>query len=108
MDNKLTINAHHNFDKKLDHDVKFKSSKENLNELKIVSNQFEAIFLNQVLKQARQGKIAEGLFNSEAEETFNTLVDQEYSKILSEKSNFGIAESIFDQFKNHVSAERKK
>ena len=107
MDNKLITKIKYSVGNSLERNINFNSSDQKLEELKNVSNQFESIFINQVLKQARQGKIADGILNSDAEETFNTMIDQEYSKILSEKSNFGIAESIFDQFKTHVSAKRK-
>ena len=107
MDNKLITKIHYSAGNALDRKISFNSSDKKLEELKNVSNQFESIFINQVLKQARQGKIADGILDSDAEKTFNTMIDQEYSKILSEKSNFGIAEAIFDQFKTHVSAKRK-
>lgn len=107
MDNKLITKIHYSAGNALDRKISLNSSDKKLEELKNVSNQFESIFINQVLKQARQGKIADGILASDAEETFNTMIDQEYSKILSEKSNFGIAEAIFDQFKTHVSAKRK-
>ena len=107
MDNKLITKIQYSVGNGLDGNISFKSSGGKLEELKNVSNQFESIFINQVLKQARQGKIADGILDSDAEKTFNTMIDQEYSKILSEKSNFGIAEAIFDQFKTHVSAKRK-
>ena len=106
MENKILTISKHNFEKNLDQNLRLQSS-DKLDELKKVANQFESIFVNQVLKQARQGKIAEGILNSEAEETFNSLIDQEYSKVLSEKSNFGIAEALYDQFKNHVREKRK-
>ena len=107
MDNKLITKIKYSVGNSLERNINFNSSDQKLEELKNVSNQFESIFINQVLKQARQGKIADGILNSDAEETFNTMIDQEYSKILSEKSNFGIAEAIFDQFKMHVGAKRK-
>ena len=107
MENKILNISKYNFEKTLDQNLKLQSSDNKLDELKKVANQFESIFVNQVLKQARQGKIAEGILNSEAEETFNSLIDQEYSKLLSEKSNFGIAEALYDQFKNHVRGKRK-
>ena len=107
MENRILAISKHNFEKTLNQNLKLQSSTNKLDELKKVANQFESIFVNQVLKQARQGKIAEGILNSEAEETFNSLIDQEYSKVLSEKSNFGIAEALYDQFKNHVRGKRK-
>ena len=107
MENKILNISKYNFEKTLDQNLKLQTNDNKLDELKKVANQFESIFVNQVLKQARQGKIAEGILNSEAEETFNSLIDQEYSKVLSEKSNFGIAEALYDQFKNHVRGKRK-
>ena len=71
-------------------------------ELKDVAEQFEAIFVHQMLKQARQGKLAEGIFNSEAQDTFNNMLDIEYSQILSKKSNFGIADALIKQFQPHL------
>ena len=79
-----------------------------LKELKEVSNQFESIFINQILKQARQNKIENGLFDSEAIDTFNSMIDQQYSEILSKKTSFGISEALFNQFKSQVVRERNK
>ena len=108
MDNNLITKSNFAIGKALEGNIKFKSSENKLEELKSVTNQFEAIFVNQVLKQARQGKISDGLLDSAAEDTFNSLIDQEYSKVLSNKSNFGISEALFDQFKFHVGAKSKK
>ena len=84
------------------------NSDKNLKELKEISNQFESIFINEILKQARKNKIENGLFDSEAISTFNTMIDEQYSYILSKKTNFGISEALFNQFKNQVVNERKK
>ena len=83
-------------------------SNNKLKELKDISNQFESIFINQILKQARQNKIENGLFDSEAINTFNSMIDEQYSEILSKKTNFGISEALFNQFKSQVVSERKK
>ena len=80
----------------------------NLKELKEISNQFESIFINQILKQARKNKIENGLFDSEALSTFNSMIDEQYSEILSKKTNFGISDALFNQFKSQVVNERKK
>ena len=84
------------------------NSDKKLKELKEISNQFESIFINQILKQARQNKIENGLFDSEAINTFNSMIDEQYSEILSKKTNFGISEALFNQFKSQVVNERKK
>ncbi len=66
-------------------------------DLKKAAAEFESIFISQMLKQARTAKLSEGLFGSNAEDTFNAMLDQEYSQILSKRHNFGIAESLVRQ-----------
>ena len=39
-------------------------------ELREVAEQFEAIFLNEFIKQARKAKLAEDIFGSEAQDTY--------------------------------------
>ena len=77
-------------------------------ELRDVAEQFESIFIHQMLKQARQSKLAKGIFNSEAQDTFNNMLDMEYSEILSKKNNFGIAEALIKQFQPHVYPKKDK
>ena len=77
-------------------------------ELRDVAEQFEAIFVHQMLKQARQSKLADGIFSSEAQDTFNEMLDVEYSSILSKKNNFGIAEALIKQFQSHVHPKKDK
>ena len=89
-------------------DVNKLNSDKKLKELKEISNQFESIFINQILKQARKNKIENGLFDSEAISTFNSMIDEQYSEILSKKTNFGISDALFNQFKSQVANERKK
>ena len=78
------------------------------NDLAIVADQFESIFVYQMLKQARQSKLAEGIFSSEAQDTFNNMLDMEYSEILSKKNNFGIAEALIKQFQSHMHPKKDK
>ena len=89
-------------------DVSKLNSEKKLKELKDISSQFESIFINQILKQARKNKIENGLFDSEAINTFNSMIDEQYSEILSKKTNFGISDALFNQFKSQVIGERKK
>ncbi len=78
------------------------------NDLEIVADQFESIFVFQMLKQARQSKLAEGIFSSEAQDTFNNMLDMEYSEILSKKNNFGIADALIKQFESHIYQKKDK
>ena len=76
--------------------------------LENVAEQFEAIFVHQMLKQARQSKLAEGIFSSEAQDTFNNMLDTEYSQILSKKNNFGIADALIRQFQPNFESKENK
>ena len=96
--NKTNMIADNLVNKKLSSDLANNKS----SELKDVAEQFEAIFVHQMLKQARQGKLADGIFNSEAQDTFNNMLDIEYSQILSKKNNFGIADALIKQFQPHL------
>ena len=80
----------------------------NNKDLRNVAEQFESIFVHQMLKQARQSRLAEGVFSSEAQDTFNNMLDVEYSQILSKKNNFGIAEALIKQFQQHFQAKKEK
>ena len=102
----LKLNSQQNYKNNIE--TNKTNSNKKLKELKEISNQFESIFINQILKQARQNKIENGLFDSEAINTFNSMIDEQYSEILSKKTNFGISEALFNQFKSQVVNERKK
>ena len=82
----LKLNSKQNYKNNIETN-KFDSNNK-LKELKNISNQFESIFINQILKQARQNKIENGLFDSEAINTFNSMIDEQYSEILSKKMSF--------------------
>ena len=67
------------------------------NDLKAVANQFEAIFLEMLLKQARESKLSEGLFDTNADDNFVQMFDAELAKSSSELVDIGIAEAIVKQ-----------
>ena len=110
MDNSISKTDHINFlATKVSQDQNSLSLKEKNNQdLKNVAEQFESIFVHQMLKQARQSRLAEGVFSSEAQDTFNNMLDVEYSQILSKKNNFGIAEALIKQFQPHFQAKEEK
>ena len=110
MDNSISKADQINFlATKVSHDQKSLSLKDKNNQdLKNVAEQFESIFVHQMLKQARQSRLAEGVFSSEAQDTFNNMLDVEYSQILSKKNNFGIAEALIKQFQPHFQGKEEK
>ncbi len=62
--------------------------------LEKVGEEFEAMFVVQMLKQARDSKLSEGLFDSNAEETYMGLLDQERARKIAGEIDFGISEAI--------------
>ena len=80
-------------------DQKFESK----NDLKSVANQFEAIFLEMLLKQARESKLSEGLFDTKSDDNFVQMLDTELAKSSSELVDIGIAEFIIEQMSSRGS-----
>ena len=70
-------------------------------ELQAVADQFEAIFLEMLLKQARDSKLSDGLFENNADDNFVQLFDRELAKSSSEKVDIGIAQAIINQMSVH-------
>ena len=77
-------------------------------QLSQVAEEFEALFVSQMLKQAHKSKLADGIFDSSSQETYQSLLDQEWSRKLSANASFGIAEAIKLQFQNHLNSKDKK
>ena len=67
-----------------------------------VAQQFEALFIHQLLKQARSAKLADDILGSEAGDTYTEMLDQERAKQLSAQMNLGIADALVSQFNNRV------
>ena len=72
-------------------------------DLQIVANQFEAIFLEMLLKQARDSKLSDGLFDTKSDDNFVQMFDAELAKTSSESVDIGIAEAIIKQMSFHGS-----
>ena len=67
-------------------------------DLRDVAEQFEAIFINQILKQSRQIKLSEDLLGSSATKTYEQLLDRETSENVANRVNVGIADALVRQF----------
>ena len=65
--------------------------------LQSVADQFEAIFLETLLRQARESKLSEGLFDSKADDNFEQMFDQELANSSSKLVDIGIADAIVRQ-----------
>jgi flagellar protein FlgJ len=67
-------------------------------DLHAAAEQFEALFIQQLLKQARAAKLADDILGTEAGDTYTEMLDQERAKQLSQTMNLGIAEALVQQF----------
>ena len=75
------------------------SSVQNVDEadLASVADQFEAIFLENLLKQARESKLSDSLFETNADDNFVEMFDKEIANTSSKLVDIGIAEAIIRQ-----------
>ena len=83
--------------KEINNSSRLENIKSNNDDLKAVANQFEAIFLEMLLKQARESKLSDGLFDTYADDNFVQMFDAELAKSSSELVDIGIAEAIIEQ-----------
>ena len=67
-------------------------------DLRELAEEFEAMFINQMLKQARDSKLSDALFSSDKEDNFGAMLDQERSRSLALSLDLGIAEALVRQF----------
>jgi flagellar protein FlgJ len=65
--------------------------------LKGAAQQFEAVFLQMVLKSMRDASPKEGLFDSEQSRLFQSMLDQQLSQTMSAKGSTGLAALIEKQ-----------
>ena len=65
--------------------------------LQKVAKQFEALFLNNILKGMRSAKLADGVFDSNATDSYNEMYDKQLSVHLAGKPGVGLADLIVKQ-----------
>ena len=75
----------------------FQKNKNQAN-LEAIAEEFEAMFINQMLTNARDSKLSESLFSSDEEDNFGSMLDQERSRSLALNLDLGIAEALVRQF----------
>ena len=80
----------------------FQKNKNKAN-LEALAEEFESMFVNQMLKQARESKLAEELFSSNEEDNFGSMLDQERARSLALNLDLGIADALLRQFDKNTS-----
>lgn len=78
-----------------------------LQKLKAVAEQFEAVFVEELLKTSRNSELKSGLLNSSHTETYEEMLHREFSLSAAQNSTFGIAEALTEQFSLKIGAPNK-
>lgn len=65
---------------------------------------FEALFVQTMLKEMHNAKLEDGLFDSEGEKPFQSMLDQAYADLATKQNRFGIADAIKRTFAKNVDA----
>ena len=66
-----------------------------------VADQFEAIFIESLLQQARDSKLSDGLFDTNADDNFVEMFDRELANNSSKSVDIGIAKAIIQQMSQY-------
>ena len=71
--------------------------------LREAANDFEAIFIQQMLKTMRKTSFESDLLpKSEAEKVFQSLLDEQYALLSAKSGSLGLSEMIYQQLKPKV------
>jgi flagellar protein FlgJ len=68
------------------------------------AEQFEAIFLRQMMGAMRSASLSEGLFDSSATDQFRDMADARTADSMAKTGSLGIAELLMSQFGGNKSA----
>jgi flagellar protein FlgJ len=69
--------------------------------LRAAAEQFEAVFLRQLIGSMRQAKLADDPLASSATEQFRDMSDARLADTMSKQGDFGIAEMLIAQFERN-------
>ena len=73
--------------------------------LQVVAEQFEAFFLQLMLKQMRDSSLAEGIFDSDKTRFYQDMMDQQMALDMAKQHSIGIADSIVRQLQHTVKTD---
>ena len=74
------------------------------NALRGAAQQFEAVFLRQMIGSMRQAHLADDMFGSQATDQFRDMSDANLADSMSHQGLFGIAQMLLAQFDRHQAA----
>ena len=98
-----------NLTKKYDLNLLLKENKKvsGNKELQEVAEEFESLFLNEMLKRANAAKLAKSILSNDEQETYTSLLNQERAKLIAKSQSFGIAEALVNQFSKNKDVSNK-
>ena len=71
--------------------------------LRAASNEFEAIFLQQMLKTMRKASLeSDFIKKSEGEKIFRSMLDEQYAILSAKSGRLGLGEMIYQQLKSNL------
>jgi peptidoglycan hydrolase FlgJ len=73
-------------------------------QLVTASREFEALYVTQFLKQARQSTLSDPLISEESSETFRSMMDSELARSATSGLNLGIADAMVKQLSGNMTA----
>ena len=76
--------------------------------LKKAAQQFEAIFLRQMISSMRSASLGEDLLGSSASDQFRDMADARTADSMAQKGSLGIANTLMAQFTGHAAAALTK
>lgn len=100
-----TVDISEIYDKSVSEAEKFQSKVRNVRsaeKLREVSEEFEAIFVNLMIKEMRKNIGETGFLKSRREEIFRDFLYWEYSKLVAKNTSLGIAERIYELYKGSI------
>ena len=72
--------------------------------LRAAAQQFEAVFLRQMIGSMRQAHLADDIFGSQATDQFRDMADSNLADSMSHQGVFGIAQLLLAQFDHRAGA----
>ena len=71
--------------------------------LREAANEFEAIFIQQMLKSMRKTSLESDLLpKSEGEKIFRSMLDEQYAKLSAKSGSLGLGQMIYQQLKSNL------
>ncbi len=69
----------------------------NLEKVREAAEEFESVFLSQVLNGLTQGMTGEGPLSNADSDPFSGLLQQEYAKLISRSGGVGVADAVMSE-----------